>query len=453
MPRRSIWCWPILSLASLVNRSRSAFGADLADALRRQLEAALLVLDQPGLLEHAGQLGQALAASGRRRRPAGRAPGRCRPRPARPGSWRRASGSRAGRCRRAPASCRIGLGEAQRIHALEVVAPVPAHLREHASAGAGRAGPSASAGPCRRAAGRSSCWSCARCSGVIELSIACMAAIRWAITSSSSSSDLRVLREEVAEALHELLEPGILAPLALLEHLVEPGQHVLHALHLLGRHVLHGPGHLVDVAAASAAGGAGRSAARSAARASLRGEVVLLQLAAPGRRGRAGSMSSWKWRSVAASLGELLARAGRRCRSASPGVLVERVALLRRRCRAAPRRCRRRRRRGRTARARPGACRRSFSISSRRPCSRSPLRSRKPLCIMRRSALLRSPWYSRSSVISVEHAVGVELEADLRAVPAGVGEPAAMARVPPPSAPSTDRGRATGGHARVRTQH
>ena len=79
-----------------------------------------------------------------------------------------------------------------------------------------------------------SCWSCARCSGVIELSMACMAAIRWAMTSSSSSSDWRVLREEVAEALHELLEPRVLAPLAPLQHLVEAGQHVLHALHLLG---------------------------------------------------------------------------------------------------------------------------------------------------------------------------------------------------------------------------
>ena len=38
--------------------------ADLADALRRQLEPALLVLDEAGLLEHLGQLGQALEAAG-----------------------------------------------------------------------------------------------------------------------------------------------------------------------------------------------------------------------------------------------------------------------------------------------------------------------------------------------------------------------------------------------------
>ena len=47
---------------------------------------------------------------------------------------------------------------------------------------------------------------------------------------------LRVLGEEVAVAAHELLEGGlgVLAAFALLEQLVEVGQHVLHALHVLG---------------------------------------------------------------------------------------------------------------------------------------------------------------------------------------------------------------------------
>ena len=44
------------------------------------------------------------------------------------------------------------------------------------------------------------------------------------------------------------VEVGLLAPLALLEHLVELGEHVLHPRHLLGRHVLHALGHLVEVA-------------------------------------------------------------------------------------------------------------------------------------------------------------------------------------------------------------
>ncbi|MBK9181371.1 MAG: hypothetical protein IPM45_17780 [Acidimicrobiales bacterium] len=43
-------------------------------------------------------------------------------------------------------------------------------------------------------------------------------------------------------------EVGLLALGPLVEHAVELGEHVLHALHLLGAHVAHGPGHLVDVA-------------------------------------------------------------------------------------------------------------------------------------------------------------------------------------------------------------
>jgi len=57
---------------------------------------------------------------------------------------------------------------------------------------------------------------------------------------------LRVLWEEVAELLHELLETGIFAALVTLDHLVERRHHVLHALHGLGRHVLHGRRHLID---------------------------------------------------------------------------------------------------------------------------------------------------------------------------------------------------------------
>ena len=59
---------------------------------------------------------------------------------------------------------------------------------------------------------------------------------------------LRVAGEEVAVALHEAVEVGLLAALALLEHLVELGEHVLHLRHALGRHVLHALGHLVEVA-------------------------------------------------------------------------------------------------------------------------------------------------------------------------------------------------------------
>ncbi len=43
-----------------------------------------------------------------------------------------------------------------------------------------------------------------------------------------------------------MLEAGILTTLTALEHLVEAGQHVLHALHVLRRHALDALGHLVD---------------------------------------------------------------------------------------------------------------------------------------------------------------------------------------------------------------
>ena len=59
---------------------------------------------------------------------------------------------------------------------------------------------------------------------------------------------LRVAGEEVAVALHEAVEVGLLAALALLEHLVELVEHVLHLRHALRGHVLHALGELVEVA-------------------------------------------------------------------------------------------------------------------------------------------------------------------------------------------------------------
>jgi hypothetical protein len=63
--------------------------------------------------------------------------------------------------------------------------------------------------------------------------------MRWAIC--------RVLREEVAELLHKLVEPGVsFSALMLLEHLVQRSHHVLHPRHVAGSHVLHRSRHLVD---------------------------------------------------------------------------------------------------------------------------------------------------------------------------------------------------------------
>ena len=55
-----------------------------------------------------------------------------------------------------------------------------------------------------------------------------------------------VLGEKVPEALHELVEVRLLADLALFEHPVQSGQHVLHSQHVLAGHAPHVADHLVD---------------------------------------------------------------------------------------------------------------------------------------------------------------------------------------------------------------
>ena len=54
-----------LVLGQLREQVAQRVGADLAQPLRRQLEAALLLLDEAGLLEHLGELGQPLERPGR----------------------------------------------------------------------------------------------------------------------------------------------------------------------------------------------------------------------------------------------------------------------------------------------------------------------------------------------------------------------------------------------------
>ncbi len=93
-----------------------------------------------------------------------------------------------------------------------------------------------------------SACNCARCSGDIEFMSCCICAIDCAICSSSSSRRLGVAGEELAVAVHEAVEVGLLAAGTLLEHLVELGHHVLHRGHALGGEVLHALGHLVEVA-------------------------------------------------------------------------------------------------------------------------------------------------------------------------------------------------------------
>ena len=128
--------------------------ADAAHAPGRELEAALRLLDQAGLLEHLGQLGQALEAARRVVAEQVRAPRRGRPRPARRADV--AERSRFSSWSMSPSwsmSCAASAKPSGSWPA-ELVAPVPAGLRERLAQVVGRAGRPASAGPCPRAAAR-----------------------------------------------------------------------------------------------------------------------------------------------------------------------------------------------------------------------------------------------------------------------------------------------------------
>ena len=175
-----------LVLGQLGEQVAQGVGADRPQPLRRQLEAALLLLDEPGLGEHPGQLGEPLQRAG----------GVVAEQVADAVHVGLGQGAGVGALRsrfsswsRSPSSCIVCIAwpMPERVLALEVVGLVPALLREQAA----QVPPSWSI--CQRRSMSPSSWSesscsCARCSGVIELSIACIAAILWASCSSSSSS-------------------------------------------------------------------------------------------------------------------------------------------------------------------------------------------------------------------------------------------------------------------------
>ena len=77
-------------------------------------------------------------------------------------------------------------------------------------------------------------WAC--CSGESEFHMACGGGHALGQLLEQLVEGLRVAGEHVAVLLHELLEARVerLAPLALLEHLVEGVEGVAHARHLLG---------------------------------------------------------------------------------------------------------------------------------------------------------------------------------------------------------------------------
>ena len=235
-------------MASLENRSDSGVAADLAEALRGELELALLVVDEAGLLELLGQLRELLEAAG----------GVVAEEVAGPVDVDLGQG--AGRRRAAQHLLELvevaelvehlgRLGEPERVLAGEVVAPLPAHLREQLLEVAAEL------------------VHLPAQVHVLEQRLGQPLQLRPLLGRHrvhhrlhgrhALGHDLEqlvegggVLREEVAVALHELLEGrlGVLAGLLHGEQVVEVVEHVLHALHGLGAHLLHGPGHLVEVA-------------------------------------------------------------------------------------------------------------------------------------------------------------------------------------------------------------
>ena len=204
-------------------------GADLADAARGELVAAFLVLDEAGVLEHLGEVAHAVEALGRIV------------------AEQLASaidvdlGERAGVGRTTHEVLELvevtelvhelrGLGEAERVLAAEVVALVPTHLGEELlQVLAELVGLPAQVHVLHELVGEALELRPLLGRHRVEHRLHRGHALRHDL--EQLVEGLRVLREEVPVALHELLERllRVLALLAHLEELVQLGEHVLHA--------------------------------------------------------------------------------------------------------------------------------------------------------------------------------------------------------------------------------
>jgi hypothetical protein len=235
---------PHVLLGELGEEVAQRIGADRPQAARRELEPAFLLLDQPGLLEHLRQLTQpfellrgVVAEEVAHAVHVGFGEG--------PGVG--------GVLQEMLELVEVAellhglhrLGEPHRVLALEVVLLAPVHLREHLL----QVGAELIELPAQVHVAEQLIAELLHLGPLLGRHRVEHRLHRRHATGhllEQLLQRLRVLREEVAELLHELLEPGVLATLLPVEHLVEGGEHVLHALHVARGHVLHALGHLVD---------------------------------------------------------------------------------------------------------------------------------------------------------------------------------------------------------------
>ena len=212
--------------------------ADLADGSGGEVEAAIVVLDQTGLLQHASHLGHALEALGRvvSQQPAdGLGVGL-------------GEGAGAGRAPQQVLELvdvpqfgqHVGcVAEVERVRAAELVAPVPAEIRELVAEVSGQLVHL----PVEVHVGQQLVGQLLELVALggghrVHQGLGCRHAAGHDL--QELVEGLGVLTEEVAVALHEPLEVGLLASGPLGQHGVELGQHVLEPLHLLRRRALGG---------------------------------------------------------------------------------------------------------------------------------------------------------------------------------------------------------------------
>ena len=245
-----------------------------------------------------------------------------------------------------------------------------------------------------------SCCSWARCSGVIELSIACIAAIRLAICSNSSSSVCGFSGKKSPYCSMNCSKRGS-SPRSR-RSIISLSAAIMSFIRAMSSGVMFCMDEDIwsTICCMSCWRSFSISCSKRCCASRLSKSYALSSRTLPARS--SGSMSRRKLRSMAASRAAW-------ARRSSPLRSASRVAFSMawrssstmsfNSSAISPYTPPRSKRSSRCSRSS-----RSFCSSSRRPCIWLPLRSRMPCCMRRRRAALTSPWYRRSSVRSSNRA-------------------------------------------------